>query len=325
MRLTEKVEPYRLPNRLRFTYHGTEIETVSKFSYLGIVFTSRGSCKEAQHTLAGQALKAIFALNKHLYKFTYSKPSHVLDIFDKLISPVLNYGSEVWGFHKASAIETVLMQFCKSKLLGVKQSTQNDFVYGEPGRLKYQVQIYISIMRFWLKIINLEEKKYVKCIYNMRIQDKQLFLNKPNWALHVKTLLSVYDFRDIWEAQGVENPKSFLEIFKQRIDKFVQEWHSRLENSTRARTFINIKSFKCHPYLGTINFKTFQTSLSRLRMSSHRLEVETGRWTRPEKTPFENRKCKFCNNLEDECHFVTLQNIFGYDPIKVYSTFIIKS
>ena len=278
---------------------------MSRFSYLGIVFASRGggSCKEAQRTLAGQALKAIFALNKYLYKFTYLKPSHVLDLFDKLISLILNYGSEVWGFHKASAIETVHMQFCK-KLLGVKQSTQNDFVYGELGRLNYQVQRYISIVRYWLKI-NLEENKYVKCIYNMMIQDIQLFPNKPNWALHVKTLLSVYGFRDIWEAQGVENPKGFLEIFKQRIiANFVQEWHSRLENSTRARTFINITSFKYQPYLDIINVKKFQTSLSRLRMSSHRLEVETGRWTRPEKTLFENRKCKFCNKLEDEYHFV---------------------
>ena len=135
------------------------------------------SCKEAQRTLAGQALKAIFALNKYLYKFTYLKPSHVIDVFDKLISPILNYGSEVWGFHNASAIEIVHMQFCKN-LLGVKQSAQNDFVYGELGRLIYQVQRYISIVRYWLKIINLEENKYVKCIYNMMIQDIQLFPNK---------------------------------------------------------------------------------------------------------------------------------------------------
>ena len=32
----------RLPNGLRFTYNGTEIEIVSRFSYLGIVFTSWG-------------------------------------------------------------------------------------------------------------------------------------------------------------------------------------------------------------------------------------------------------------------------------------------
>ena len=116
-----------------------------RFSYLGIVFTSGGSCKEAQRTLAGQALKASFALNKYLYKFTYLKPSHVLDLFDKLISPILNYGSEVWGFHKAVSIETIHMRYCK-KLLSVKQSSQNDFVYGElhVGRLNYQVQRYTN-------------------------------------------------------------------------------------------------------------------------------------------------------------------------------------
>ena len=106
----------RLPNGLRFTYNGTEIEIVSKFSYLGIVFTSGGSCKEVQRTLAGQASKAIFVLNKYLYKFTFLKPSIILDLFDKLISPILNYGSEVWGFSKAPAIEAVHLNFCKNYL-----------------------------------------------------------------------------------------------------------------------------------------------------------------------------------------------------------------
>ena len=68
-------------------------------------------------------------------------------------------------------------------------------------------------------------------------------------------------------STGSGKPKSFLEIFKQRIkDNFVQEWHSRLENSTRARTFINITSFKYQPYLDIINVKKIQTSLSRLRI-----------------------------------------------------------
>lgn len=63
----------RTPNVLRFTYSGEDIEIVKKFSYVGIVFTTGGSCHEAQNTLAGQALKAIFAMNKYLHKFTYLK------------------------------------------------------------------------------------------------------------------------------------------------------------------------------------------------------------------------------------------------------------
>ena len=43
---------------------------------------------------------------------------------------------------------------------------------------------------------------------------------------------------------------------------------------------------------------------SRYRVPSHKLEVETGRWTKPSKTPLENRKCKQCHVLEDEYQFM---------------------
>ena len=45
-------------------------------------------------------------------------------------------------------------------------------------------------------------------------------------------------------------------------------------------------------------------SLTRLRTSSHRLEVEVGRWVKLERVPFEHRMCTTCNLLEDEYHFV---------------------
>ena len=95
----------RLLTNLEFKYNGNLIEIVNKFSYLGIVFTSGGSSFDTQKTLSGQALKAMFTMNKYLYNFTALKTSHRLDLFDKLITPILNYGSEVWGFHKSATIE----------------------------------------------------------------------------------------------------------------------------------------------------------------------------------------------------------------------------
>ena len=37
-------------------------------------------------------------------KFTDLSVSHMLNLFDKLILPILKYGSEVWGFSKAETI-----------------------------------------------------------------------------------------------------------------------------------------------------------------------------------------------------------------------------
>ena len=249
---------------------------------------------ETQKTLSGQALKAGFTLNKYLYNFTALSPSHKLELFDKLVSPILNFGSEVWGFYKSPSIETVHLQYCK-KILGVKQSTQNDFVYGELGRTDYQSHRYIIIIKYWLKIINSEEMKYIKQIYNTKLNDLTLQPSKQNWASCVKDLLSRLGFLEVWEAQGVGNANAFMNIFKQRIkDVFTQQWHARLENSTRARCYLTFATFKYQQYLDNLNIVKYRKSLSRLRLSSHRLEVEVGRWAKPNKIPYEDRKCQVC-------------------------------
>ena len=59
-------------------------------------------------------------MNKYIYKFTHLSPRHRLEHFDKLITLILNYDSEVWGFVQGSAVERVHLQFCK-RLLGVKK------------------------------------------------------------------------------------------------------------------------------------------------------------------------------------------------------------
>ena len=56
-----------LPRDLKFYLDNSIIEIISKFSYLGIVFTTGGSFSEAQKTLSGQAQKAIYKLKRYFY------------------------------------------------------------------------------------------------------------------------------------------------------------------------------------------------------------------------------------------------------------------
>jgi len=120
--------------------------------YLCIFFTAcGGSCSDS--TLAGQALKAILKLIKYLFKFTALSIKHKLELFDKLVVPILNCGSEVWGFHNGNAIERihVHMQLCK-RLLGVKKCTQNDLVYGDLVRCPMRNCRMYNIVKYWTKI-----------------------------------------------------------------------------------------------------------------------------------------------------------------------------
>lgn len=44
-----------------------------------------------------------------------------------MITPVLSYASEVWGFVQGNAIEKVHLQFF-TQILGVERNTQNNFI-----------------------------------------------------------------------------------------------------------------------------------------------------------------------------------------------------
>ena len=71
-----------LPRNLSFIFDNTVLKIVKKFTYLGVVFTTGGSFTETQNTLAGQARKALFLLEKYVYKFTTLTVSHRIDLFD---------------------------------------------------------------------------------------------------------------------------------------------------------------------------------------------------------------------------------------------------
>jgi len=84
----------------------------------------------------------------------------------------------------------------------------------------------------------------------------------------------------------------------------MQIWNGRHQDSSRANLYKHIASFKFQSYLNVSKITKFRVSMSRLRLSAHRLCIETGRWTKPYSIPVNERKCLTCNVIEDEYHFV---------------------
>ena len=123
----------RISQQYKWYNNGVELEVSKAYSYLGIVFTSNGNFTKAQTKLAEQASKAMFSLFKCISKFSNLSVAILLELFDKLILPILCYSCEVWGFNKAKDIERVHLKFCKY-ILKMKTSTLNEIVYGEVGR-----------------------------------------------------------------------------------------------------------------------------------------------------------------------------------------------
>ena len=133
-----------------------------------------------------------------------------MDLFDKLVRPILCYGAEVWRFSKI--IQRERIHFVRNFVRnywgggwggGVKRTTQNDFVYGELGRVTLQVYIFQSIVKYWFKILECENTKYIKFAYELMLSDLRRKPNSVNWASKVKDLLSSMGFYEVWLTQGV--------------------------------------------------------------------------------------------------------------------------
>ena len=117
--------------------------------------------------------------------------------------------------------------------------------------------------------------------------------------------MSRLGFYYVWIQQGVGNSNAFMSEVRQRLtDNFVQSWNSRLLDSSRASCYRNISLFGHKLYLECVNVKKFRIALSRLRTSSHCLEIEAGGWSRPVRKPIAERLCFLCNTLEDEVHCI---------------------
>ena len=112
-----KVITFRNGRPLRCTercfINGSQWECVGYYKYLVIVFTSKLCWSVPLQTLSAQTEKALFALKCGMKTVGNFPISLSLDLFDKLIVPILLYGSEVWGTQHREPIELVHRTFCK--------------------------------------------------------------------------------------------------------------------------------------------------------------------------------------------------------------------
>ena len=118
----------------------------------------------------------------------------------------------------------------------------------------------------------------------------------------------------------------FQNLVKQSLqDHFIQAWNSRLEDSGRANFYTCINSFQFQHYLNFVKVKKYRNASSRLRCSSQRLEIESGRWHRPVRKPVDERKCKNCNVVENEFHFLFECSLYNDLRIQYLDSIFMKT
>ena len=286
--------------RDKWFYNNEPLETVSSFKYLGFIFSSSGKFKVGLDNVYYKGQGALFKMISNVVDFDSMYPNVQLSLFNSLVASVLSYGCEVWGFAEAKKIETFHLSFLKH-MLKVKKSTPNCIVYKECQRYPLYFDRLFRIIKFWLKIIALNENEPLKVIYYTTIElNKSNSFDKSNfWAINVRNILYKNGFGHIWESQQHGIDKCFFSLFKKRLmDSFWQTNNADIDSLSVHRLY---RHLEYNDYLFTMPNNYIRIALTRLRLGSHHLSSERGRWNR---TEFHERKCIICDDVEDEYHFV---------------------
>ena len=280
------------------------MEVVSSCKYLGVTFAPFLSWSTTQKTQVAQAEKNI-SLLKRMFKSTgLRNVKQMFELFDRIIVPILCYGSEIWGTKRIEYVERVQSKFCKY-ILGVNSKTSNVVVLGECGRWPLACVYIVRCISYWIKLLNMPNQRYPKNIYNMLYNlDNN---GRHTWVSDVKSLLCTFGFGYVWLSQTVGDISAFMFKFKQTIkDCFMQNWESDIHLNHKLQYYKNFKGgLYLENYVMLVSEYKYRKALAKLRCSAHRLNVEVSRY----KGEDDDSLCNYCLSLgiyvlEDEYHFI---------------------
>lgn len=314
--------------KFKFFYDNEEIEIVEEYKYLGIIVYFNGNFKHAADHLYNQSMKALFTLYYKVFEFNNIDYNLKLKLFDTLIRPISTYGAEIWISDyniKESNIdklpfEKIQNKFCKS-ILGVHKKSSNSAVKCELERQPILNHIEMLTLKYYERLKELPSDRLLSEVYKL---DKSLHTDgHRSWYKFIENTLNKYKFTD--DNLNLKNLKE--EIRKQFTKYILQKIKclSTIESDNKLHFYSNIYSneFEIQSYLSYKIPNIITRNLTKLRISSHPLLIEKGRYFRP-KLERENRLCFNCYEIEDEKHLLVKCNKFNDKRKQLFDQFGIK-
>ena len=96
-----------------FWYNGQEVEKVTEFVYLGVLFHQSGSFLPAATRALEKSTAALGPLWELLRRSKCTNWSRRTQLFETLAATVLLYGAEVWGLNQGETIERLQLKFLR--------------------------------------------------------------------------------------------------------------------------------------------------------------------------------------------------------------------
>ena len=185
-------------------------------------------------------------------------------------------------------------------------------VRGELGQLPLHLFWKERIIKYWHRL----SSGFIPSLLQHALSE-QLALDKGGkecWLSKTKDIYDKAGLSNLHVSANMDNIKDHVNTIMTRYRvQYVQEWFAQIQRPlsirgnalNKLRTYKLFKhQFQLEKYLLCINITKHLIALTKLRVSSHCLAIETGRYHKPTSLPVDQRLCAECGVLEDEAHFL---------------------
>ena len=301
----KKKKSKKFPNdHYDFQLNNEKVEVVDNYVYLGTTISYNGKYKEAIRKQVLQAQRALFAIKRK--KEMYDLPFDItLDLFDKMIVPILLYGCEIWGFEDVGLIEVFYRKFLKY-VLKVNKQTPSCMVYGESGKKPLNIIIKSRMICFWHKISVGNGNKLSSKLNYLAKKLYEQNQHSSAWIKCIEQTLNSCGMGHVWMNPEGVNYTWLKDAIEQRLsDMYIQDWHSQVGSMRSCTSYRLFKpDFKREEYLALPNHYD-RVNICKFRCRNVKIPVVTLGYAQ-ENVEYENRKCQLCdtNELGDEYHYI---------------------
>jgi hypothetical protein len=255
-----------------------------------------------------KACRAFYSMQSGIKHVTGLSVSTQIKLFDTMIKPVILYGAEVWGAYLNKDISNVnawlqnvksLMEKLHSKvcknILQVHRNTNNYAVRCELGRSPLIIDVVCRVLKYFVNVCERSEKSLVKVAFSLHK------MSLSPWYHFIHNVFKLLGFNNNILGNNIES--LITDVKNKLITMSKKLYIEKLKDYSKLELYASIKT-QCRrePYLLYIQNKLYRKSVSQLRLSSHKLPIETGRWRGLNR---EERLCTFCKKfLANEKHCV---------------------
>ena len=306
-------------------YKNEPLEVVDSFKYLGLEVPSNHKWRDCAMRRLEAGKRAYYAFENMCNVGEIKCWALKKYLFDTLVTPVLLYGVEVWGGSISKStwkdFENVQKRFL-TNFLQVKTQTPYMLLLLESGSLPIEVMGMERVVEYMLKMQQNPSHRLPRIAWEASQKLQKTHKSKilsTGWMQDIKKWFERWDASHL--LHNASKDKTVNEAFLQR--QCIMAWegcggsrfmHYATHVAPNYKSiFFSQRGERTHSYmLEPIPLSAIRTIAS-IRLSSHSLRCETGRWGTGEES---HRLCTLCPNRVQESEAHTLLECPAFDHIR---------